>query len=72
VRQEEKRDPPFPSLWATVLEETRRLPGPAWRRGLTKIAELFADQRCSQAILDFLATTDIGRMAGPLVVEEEA
>jgi len=43
-------------LWATVLEETKKLPGPTRGRDRTKIAELFADDRCSQAILDFLAT----------------
>jgi len=26
-----------------------------------KIRDLFADERCSRAILDFLATTDVGR-----------
>jgi len=54
------------TLWATVLEETKKLPGPT--RG--EITELFADERCRQAILDFLATTDVGRTAGPLVAEE--
>ena len=44
----------------SVLEETRRLPDP----DRTKIAELLADDRRSQAILDFLATTDVGRTAG--------
>ena len=29
-------------------------PGPTRGRGRTKIAELFADERCSKAILDFL------------------
>ena len=36
-------------------------------RDCTKIAKLFADERCSQAILNFLATTDVGRTAGPSV-----
>ena len=57
-------------LWATVLEETNKPPGRTRGRGSTKIAELFADERCSQAILDFLATTDVGRTAGPPVAEE--
>jgi len=35
----------------------QKLPGPTRGRDRTKIAELFADERCSQAILDFLATT---------------
>jgi len=30
-----------------------------------KIAELLADERCSQAVLVFLATTDVGRTPGP-------
>ena len=45
----------------------RKLPGPARGRDRTKIAELLADERCSQAVLDFLATTDVGRTAGPQV-----
>jgi len=55
---------------STVLEETKKLPGSTRGRGRTKVAELFADERCSQAILDFLATTDVGRTAGPQVAEE--
>jgi len=46
------------TLWATVLEETKKLPGPTRGRDRTEIAKLFGDERCSQAILDFLATTD--------------
>ena len=37
--------------------------GPARGRIRTKIAELLADERCSQAVLDFLAATD-GRPTG--------
>jgi len=37
-----------------VLEETKKLPGPTRSRDRTKVAGLFADERCSQAILDFL------------------
>jgi len=44
------------TLWTTVLEETRKLPGPT-RGKHTKVAELFADEWCSQTLLDFLATT---------------
>jgi len=33
------------SLWATVLEETRKLPGPTWGRDRTNIAELLGDER---------------------------
>ena len=36
-----------------------------------KISELFADERCSKAILDFLATTEVGRIAGSLAANEE-
>jgi len=43
------------------LEEARKLPDPTRvRRDRTKIAELSAEVRCSQKILDFLATTDVG------------
>jgi len=35
------------------------------------IAELLAYERCSQAVLDFLATTDVGRTAGLPVANEE-
>ena len=54
---------------------SKRLPGrPTWRKPgssrVTKIAELLADVRCSQAVLDIPATTDVGRMAGPTVAEE--
>ena len=37
----------------------------------TNIAELLADEWCSQAVLDFLATTDVGRTADPPVANEE-
>ena len=40
------------------------------RSGAHKIAELLADERCSQAVLVFLATTDVGRPPGPPVAEE--
>ena len=46
------------------------VPGPARGRGRTKAAELLADERCSQAVLDFLATTNVGRTAGPPVAED--
>ena len=49
------------TLWATVITETRKIPGPTRGRDRTQIAELFADERCSQAALAFLATTDVGR-----------
>jgi len=50
-------------LWAEVLRKTGR--------GKTrwKIRDLLADERCSQVVLDFLSTTDVGRLAP---VEEDA
>ena len=56
---------------ATVLKETRKLPGPTRERRRTSIAEMLADERCSQTVLQFLATTDVGRMSGPPVTEDE-
>jgi len=58
------------TLWTTVLEETRKLPGPTRGKDRTKIVELSADERCSQALLDSLATTYVGRTAGPPVAED--
>jgi len=37
----------------------------------TSIAELLADERCSQAVLEFLATTEVGRTSGPPVADED-
>jgi len=34
-----------------------------------KIQDPFADQRCSQAVLDFLTSTDVGKVV-PAVEEE--
>jgi len=47
-------------LWAEVRKET----------GKWKIQDLLADRRCSQAVLDFLTSTDVGRIVP--AVEEEA
>jgi len=58
------------TLWATVLEETRKLPGPTRGRAHTNIAQLLADERCSQAVIQFLATTDVGRTSGPPAAED--
>ena len=58
------------TLWTTVLKETSKLPGPTRGRGRTNIAELLADERCSQAVLELLANTDVGRMPGPPVAGE--
>ena len=57
-------------LWNAVSAETRKLPGPTRERHKPSIAELLADRRCSQAVLDFLENTDVGRTSGPLVAEE--
>jgi len=43
------------AMWAKVEKDTKR----GKRRW--KMAELFADERCSEAILEFLRTTDVGR-----------
>jgi len=49
-------------------------PRPARRRegeDRVKIRGLFADERCSQAVLDFISTTDVGRLA-PEPAKEDA
>ena len=56
------------TLWTTVLKETTKLPGPTRRRDRTSIAELLADE---QVVLQFLATTDVGRTSGPPVAKDE-
>ena len=59
------------TLWSTILETTRKLPGPTRGRTHTNIAELLSDERCSQAVNQFLATTDVGKTAGPAMAEDE-
>lgn len=44
-------------LWPDVRRETRR------GKVRFKVRDLFADGRCSQAILDFLSTMNLGRPA---------
>jgi len=51
-------------LWAEVRNETGRWKS-RWR-----IRDLFADKRCSQAVLDFLTSTDVGKVVP--AVEEDA
>ena len=58
------------TLRNTVSVETRKLPGTTRERQNTSIAELLADRRCSQAVLDFLENTDVARTSGPPVAEE--
>jgi len=43
-------------LWAEVQKETGR-----WK-SRWKVRDLLADERCSRAVLDFLSTTDLGRL----------
>ena len=50
---------------------TSNLPSPTRVRDRTKIAELLADERCRQAVLSFLATTDVERTSRPPVAETE-
>jgi hypothetical protein len=52
-------------LWTEVRRETER------GKYRFKARDLFADECCSQAILDFLSTTDVGRLV-PGQVEEDA
>jgi len=51
-------------LWAAVRRETGR------RKDRVKIRDRFADGMCSGAIVDFLATAQVGRRA-PEVAEED-
>jgi len=51
-------------LWKEVWKET------GGGRFRWKAHELFADKRCSQAVLDFLSSTDVGRLAPPLGEED--
>ena len=52
-------------MWAEVRRETGR------GNGRFNIRELFADERCSLTILDFLSTTDVGSQT-TVTVEEGA
>jgi len=60
-------DPQTPGALVQALhpmaEPSIRRCGQNWRRTQSrwKIAELFADERCSEAILEFLRITDVGR-----------
>jgi len=49
-------------MWAEVREETGR------GKSRWKVWDLLADERYRQAVLDFLSTTDVGRLVPP---EEE-
>ena len=39
--------------------------------GRCKIRDLLADERCSRAVLDFLTSTDVGRLVPPLEEGDE-
>jgi len=52
-------------LWAEVKKETGR-----WK-SRWKVRDLLADERCSKPVLDFLSTTDVGRLA-PALADEDA
>jgi hypothetical protein len=51
-------------LWAEVRKKTGK------GKNRCKVRDLLADERCSRAELDFLATTDVGRRV-PAPVEED-
>jgi len=53
-------------LWAEVLKETKR-----WKSRWT-VRDLLADGRCGRAVLEFLASTDVGRLVPPLEEEGDA
>ena len=54
------------ALWKEVWKETGK------GRGRWKAHELFADPRCSQAVLDFLSSTDVGKTVPAVEVEGDA
>jgi ribonuclease HI len=51
-------------LWAEARKETGR-----WK-SRWKVRDLLEDERCSRAVLDFLANTDVGRLAPPPAEED--
>jgi hypothetical protein len=53
-------------LWAEVWKETGR------GKSRFKIRDLLADGRCSRAVLDFLSSTDVGRLVPNQGAEEDA
>ena len=53
-------------LWKEVWKETEK------RKWQWKAHKLFADARCSQAVLDFLASTEVGKTVPAAAVEENA
>jgi len=53
-------------LSAEVLKETKR-----WKSRWT-VRDLLADGRCGRSVLEFLASTDVGRLVPPLEEEGDA
>jgi len=53
-------------LWAEELKETKR-----WK-SRWMVRDLLADGRCGQTVLDFLTSTDVGRLVPPLKEEGDA
>jgi len=53
-------------LWAAVLKETKR-----WKSRWT-VRDLLADRRCGWAVLDFVSSTDVGRLVPPLEEKGDA
>jgi ribonuclease HI len=51
------------TLWAEVRRETGR------GKNRFTIRDLFADERCTRPILEFLRSTEVGRRTGPKAVE---
>jgi len=49
-----------------VLKETKR------RKSRWTVRDLLADERCGQAVLDFLSSTDVGRLVPPLKEGDDA
>jgi len=54
------------TLWKEVWKETER------GKQRWKAHELLADKRCSQAVLDFLSSTDVGKIVPAVEVEDDA
>ena len=52
------------TLWEEVYKETGR---GRWR---WKAHELFAEGKCSQAVLDFLSSTDVGKIVPAVGVDD--
>jgi len=58
------------TLWTTVLEETRKLPAQPGARTARRSRSCSPTSGAARRFSIFLATTDVGRMAGPPVAED--